>query len=82
VLYQSKVFEIPSLKFTEGFQPSSLAIFCVSEDLPEPMLPATEMKYFLLLSNDLDYSNTENLEKDISEISKMIESYINKINDN
>ena len=41
-----------------------------------------EMKYFLLLSNDLNYSNTENLEKDISEISKMIESYINKINDN
>jgi four helix bundle protein len=41
-----------------------------------------EMKYFLLLSNDLDYSNAENPKKDISEISKMIESYINKINDN
>jgi four helix bundle protein len=38
-----------------------------------------EMKYFLLLTKDLEYSSVDNLENDITEISKMIESYINKI---
>ena len=38
-----------------------------------------EMKYFLLLSKDLNFYDTSDLNKDLIEISKMLESYILKI---
>lgn len=38
-----------------------------------------EVKYFLILANDLNYSNTIIVKKDLIEVDKMLNSYISTI---
>ncbi|MBO6534697.1 MAG: four helix bundle protein [Balneolaceae bacterium] len=38
-----------------------------------------ECQYYMILVHDLGYANTEKLKRDLTEVSKMLRSYISKI---
>ncbi|HMO79681.1 MAG TPA: four helix bundle protein [Pyrinomonadaceae bacterium] len=63
--------------FAEGFRkmsrPDKLRFYNISLGSLE------ECRYYLRLSKDLNYGNTEGLRSDLEEISKMLTSYMSKI---
>lgn len=63
--------------FAEGFRkmsrPDKLRFYNIS------LCSLEECRYYLRLSKDLNYGNTEGLRSDLEEISKMLTSYMSKI---
>ena len=70
-------FSIPA-NIAEGFKKKSKADKLRYYNIAQGSIE--EIKYFLLLSRDLGFADTNKLNDDICEISKMIDSYMKKIN--
>lgn len=63
--------------FAEGFKktgkPDKLRFYNIAQDSLE------ECRYYLILIRDLNYGEVKELQKDLEEISKMLGSYMQKI---
>lgn len=59
--------------YTKSSKPDKIRYYNISRGSLE------ECRYYLLLSRDLKYGDTKNLETILEEVSKLLTSYINKI---
>ena len=59
---------------SEGFKratvPDKLRYFNISQSSLE------EVRYYLILTHDLEYANTQSLKQDLEEVSRMLEAYM------